>query len=157
MDERHAVRHFAYVDRPFRDVRRHVARAPQGILGAPTAPLHVARLGVDIRRNVRITIGEMEVWPRGARLPLRWEDAGQPGIFPVLDAVLEFSPVRSGAHDMTQMTLFGHYQPPLGLVGDLADDVAGHRVVVESVEEFLDGLASRLEGEMPASDHTNAD
>ena len=155
MDERRVVRHFAYVDRAFRDVRRHVADAPRRVLGTPTAPLHVQRGGVDIRRDVRITTGDMEVWPRGARLPLRWEAAGQPGMFPVLDAVLEFSPVRSGAHDMTQVSLFGHYQPPLGLVGDLADDLAGHRVVVESLEEFLAGLASRLEGEIPAS-NTNA-
>jgi hypothetical protein len=157
MDARHVVRDFAYVDRAFRDVRRHVADAPQRVVGAPTAPLHAQRMGVDVRRDVRITIGDMEVWPRGARLPLRWEDAGQPGMFPVLDAVLEFSPVRSGAHDMTQVALFGHYQPPLGLVGDLADDLAGRGVVVESIEEFLVGLAGRLEAEIPAPNHTNAD
>src|SRR5688572_25014207 len=110
MHERHTVRHFAYVDRDFRDVRRRVADAPQRVVGAPTTPLHAQRMGVDLRRDVRVTIGDLEVWPRGARLPLRWEDAGQPGTFPVFDAVLEFSPVRSGAHDMTQVALFGHYE-----------------------------------------------
>jgi hypothetical protein len=152
MDELRSIRQFAYVDRPFRDVRRHVARAPGRALGAPTAPLHVARMGVDVQRDIRITIGEMEVWPRGARLPFRWEDARQPGMFPVLDAAIEFSPVRSGAHDMTQLVLSGSYQPPLGPIGSLADDVAGHRVVVESVEEFLDRLAARLEAALGAPD-----
>ena len=153
------IRHFAYVDRPFRDVRRAVAAAPQRILAgqsgsndgalAPVTELRVRRARFDITRDVRMILGDIEIGIHSARLPLRWEDATRPGLFPILDATLEVAPVRAGRHAMTQLGLFGRYRPPFGRLGGLADDLAGHRIVVESVERFLDDLVDRFQADLP--------
>ena len=160
---RRTVRQFAYVDRAFRDVRRHVASAPTRILGdgrpqasgdpdEPTAGLHVRRAGLDLVRDVRMVMGDLEVGIHNARLPLRWEDAAHPDLFPILDATFELAPVSAAHHPMTQLGLFGRYQPPFGRFGSLADTLAGRRIVLESVEGFLDELARRLERELSATD-----
>jgi len=155
-----ALRHFAYVDRPFRDVRRAVAAAPQRVVtdpaGPATAAVRVHRAGLDLARDVRMIIGDVEIGVHSARLPLRWEDARRPGLFPILDANLEIAPVRAGQHAMTQLGLFGSYRPPFGRLGALADDVAGHTIVTESVEQFLAGLVARLEATLPAPDPDDA-
>jgi len=155
------IRHFAYIDRPFRDVRRAIAGAPQQILadqgggsgdpdGAAVTELHLRRIGFDLARDVRMVLGDIRVGIHSARLPLRWEDATRPGLFPLLDATLEVAPVRAGRRAVTQLGLFGRYRPPFGRLGALADNVAGHRIVVESVERFLDDLVGRFEADLPA-------
>ena len=155
------VRQFAYVDRAFRDVRRYVTAAPARIIGggrpdallAPDGPgteLHVRRAGLDLARHVRMVMGELQVGIHNARLPIRWEDASRPELFPILDATFELAPVSAGRRPMTQLGLRGRYQPPRGRFGSLADTLAGRRIVLESVEGFLDELAARLEREVPA-------
>ena len=153
------VRHFAYVDRAFSQVRSYLAAAPSRLLGDNLAAdgerggqltdLHLQRAGVDVSRNVRVLLGDIEIAPRCIRIPLHWEDARRPGLFPVLAATLEIAPVASGPRPTTQLLLAGRYGPPLGRLGALADTVAGHRVVLESVERFLDGLTDRLERDLP--------
>lgn len=152
------IRHFAYVDRAFRDVRRAVAAAPQSILtdapeatGVGTAELRVRRAGFELGRDVRMVIGDIEVGIHSARLPIRWEDATRPALFPILDATLEVAPVRAGRHAMTQLGLFGRYRPPFGRLGGLADNLAGHQIVVESVERFLDDLVDRFQATVPVA------
>jgi hypothetical protein len=140
------IRHFAYVDRAFRDVRRAVAAAPQRLL---SEELRVRRAGFDLARDVRMILGDVEVGIHSARLPIRWEDATRPALFPILDATIEVAPVRAGRHAMTQLGLFGRYRPPFGRLGALADGVAGHGIVVHSVEGFLDDLVHRLEATVP--------
>jgi hypothetical protein len=152
-------RHFAYVDRPFREVRRRLAAAPQRILADPSrfpgdgraakVELRVRRSGLDLGREVRMVLGDIEIGIHSARLPLRWEDATRPGLFPVLDATLEVAPVRAGRHAMTQLGLFGQYRPPFGRFGALADSLAGQRIVLESIERFLDDLVDRFHGDLP--------
>lgn len=150
------IRHFAYVERSFRDVRRAIAAAPQRVLAdspgrgeAPTAELRVRRIGFDIARDVRMVVGDVEVGIHSARLPIRWEDATRPALFPILDATLEVAPVNAGRRSMTQVGLFGRYRPPFGRLGALADNIAGHGIVLESVEWFLDELVGRLEAALP--------
>ena len=148
------IRHFAYVDRSFRDVRRALAAAPQRVVAdaqalraaaAPTAELRVRRIGFDIGRDVRIVLGGVEVGIHSARVPIRWEDATRPTLFPILDATLEVVPVNAGRRPMTQLGLFGQYRPPFGRLGGLADNFAGHRIAVESVERFVDEVVDRVQ------------
>lgn len=151
-------RHFAYVNRPFRDVRRLIAASPQLILTDPSgstgdgppavAELRVRRAGLDLTRDVRMVIGDIQIGIRSARLPVRWEDATRPGLFPLVDATLEAAPVRAGRHAMTQLGLFGQYRPPFGRVGALADSLAGQRIVLESIERFLDDLVERFQAQL---------
>lgn len=144
-----AVRHFAYVDRPFRDVRRWVAAGPQRLLAPPM--LHVRRGRFDLARNVRMVIGDIQIGVHSARLPIQWEDAAHPGLFPILEATLEIAPVRAGPHAMTQLGLLGRYRPPFGRIGAVADNLAGHGIVLDSVERFLDDLTDRLQDALPLS------
>jgi hypothetical protein len=96
-----------------------------------------------------MVMGDLQVGIHNARLPLRWEDAAHPELFPILDATFELAPVSAGRHPMTQLGLFGRYRPPFGRFGSLADTLAGQRIVLESLEGFLDELARRLERELP--------
>jgi hypothetical protein len=156
------IRHFAYVDRPFQDVRRAVTAAPDELVTGSAGPdaehpepqgeLHVRRAGVDFVRDIRMVLGEAQVGVHSARLPIRWEDATRPGLFPILDATLEVAPVRAGRRAMTQLGLFGRYRPPFGRLGALADNLAGNAIVVESVDRFLDRLVDRFHGTIPARD-----
>ena len=160
-DRRHTgwreLRHYAHVDRDFGQVRSYLAAAPDRLLSAhrPThndgglrTGLHVQRAGLDVSRDVRVVLGDLEMSTRGIRVTLHWEDARRPGLFPVLDATLEIIPVAAGHYHATQIGFVGRYQPPLGRLGAVADSVAGHRLVIESVEGFLESLATRLEGEL---------
>jgi hypothetical protein len=166
-DRWRTVRQFAYVDRAFRDVRRYLSAAPARIIedpghdgparpGGPTTGLHVHRMGLDLVRDVRMTMGDLSVGVHSARAPVRWEDATRPGLFPILEATFDLAPVSAGRHPMTQLGLLGRYQPPLGFFGALGDTVAGRQVVLESVEGFLDELARRIERAIPASEPNNS-
>ncbi len=149
------IRHFAYVDRPFQAIRRALAAAPQRVL-TETTELRVRRAGFDVGRDVRMVIGDIAVGIHSARIPVQWEDAGRPGLFPILDATLEVAPVRAGRHAMTQLGLFGRYRPPFGRLGAFADQLAGHRIVVESVEGFLDQLVEDLVATVPVQEPDEA-
>jgi copper chaperone CopZ len=100
-------------------------------------------------RDVQVTIGGIVLDEDAARLGLRWEDARRPKLFPVLEAALELAPLTAGHHDITQVGLVGRYRPPFGRLGTVADTLAGRRVVMESVERFIDDLAARIEAEVP--------
>lgn len=140
------LHHFAYIDRPFRDVRRYLAAGPQRI-AAESAKARLA--GLDLNRDIRMVLGDLQVGVHSARLPIHWEDGRHPGLFPLLDATLEFVPVAAGRRPTTQVGLFGHYQPPLGHLGALGDTLAGNRVVLESVEGFLEDVTVHLERAIP--------
>ena len=152
------VRHYAYVNRLFADVAEVLATAPERMIGPPGEPvtgherlsgLHVRRTGVDLSRDVRITIGALVFDENVAQLALHWEDAHQPRLFPVMEAVLELAPLTAGRHRVTQVGLVGRYRPPLGRLGAVADTLAGHRLMMESVAHFVDDIADRIEAEVP--------
>ena len=136
---------FYEVDRPFRDVRRFLAAQPQWI-AAGSAQARVA--GLDLARDVRMVVGDLQSGPHSARAPIHWEDSRHPALFPLLEATLEFAPV-AGRRPTTQIGFFARYQPPLGSLGTLGDTLVGGRVVLESVVAFLDDLAHRLEQALP--------
>lgn len=136
---------FVEVDRAFRDVRRYVAAEPDCI-AAGSAQAKVA--GLDLDRDLRMVVGDVQIGPHTARIPIHWEDRRHPALFPLLDATLEFAPV-AGRHPITQIGFLGRYRPPLGPLGTLGDSLAGSHVVLESVVAFLTDLATRLEQAIP--------
>jgi hypothetical protein len=139
---------FAYIDRPFRDVRRRLADRPDEIVPAAAS----ARLaGLDLSRDLRLSVGDLQIGHRTAWLTVGWEDPRHPGLFPRLCATLEFMPVAAGHRATTQVGLRGHYEPPLGRMGALADTLVGHTIVVRSVRAFLGELATHLEQALPAA------
>ncbi len=90
---------------------------------------------VSVRVGEPIDRGEVTV------VPLTWQATNAPGLFPVLTADLEVA--RLG-DDLTQLTLQGRYDPPLGSIGQRIDRLLMHRVAEASVRSFLSHLAERL-------------
>ncbi|HEU5449510.1 MAG TPA: hypothetical protein VFW57_10895, partial [Acidimicrobiia bacterium] len=106
----------------------------------------VAGLGLD--RDIRMVVGDVQISPHTARIPMHWEDLRHPALFPLLEATLEFAPV-AGRRPITQIAFLGRYRPPLGPIGTLGDSLAGSRLVLESVVDFLTDLVARLEQAIP--------
>ena len=126
-------------------------QAPESIveseLGAPWAgPGAHSELGVElpggrcVARQVRIGFGPILDDDDALALPLWWQDAEHPQLFPTFDGGLELS--RAGG--VTELRLIGSYQPPLGVVGQFGDGLLGHRLVMASLEGFLTAAAERL-------------
>jgi hypothetical protein len=72
---------------------------------------------------------------------LEWEAAKMPRLFPFMKAELAIYPLTATE---TQLDLSGHYEPPLGLLGDAMNAIAGHRIAEASVHRFLTDVAAYL-------------
>ena len=96
--------------------------------------------GRHLRREVRIGFGPLIDDDDVLVLPIWWEDADFPHLFPTFDGGLELRPDGSG----TEVRLVGSYQAPLGALGRFADSLAGHHLVMTSLETFLSSAAARL-------------
>jgi len=96
--------------------------------------------GRQIAREVRLGFGPLLEDEGAMALPVWWEDAEHPELFPTFDGGLELHP--SG--DQTQLRLIGSYQPPFGAFGRFADGLLGRRIVAASLEAFLAAVADRL-------------
>jgi hypothetical protein len=75
-------------------------------------------------------------------LPIRWRSATEAGLFPTLEGELEVAALGSAR---TQLGLSANYEPPLGLMGKIADRALFHRVAEVTVKDFLEGIGARLE------------
>jgi hypothetical protein len=95
-----------------------------------------------IARNITVEIGAPKAAVGLMFLPIRWRSATQAGLFPTLEGVLEVAPLGSGR---TLLSLSASYEPPLGLIGQLADRALFHRVAEVTVKDFLERIAARLE------------
>ena len=102
--------------------------------------------GRQVAREVRIGVGPLLEDDDALALPLWWQAADHPELFPTFDGGLELQ----GDERATELRLVGSYRPPLGAVGRFADEVVGHRVVMASLDGFLTAVAERL-GAMPAA------
>jgi hypothetical protein len=128
-----------------------IAEHPEGVIGAHLdAPLEggVVRAGVGVNvlggrrivRQVRVGLGPLLDDDGVVALPVWWEDAEHPDLFPTFDGGLELQPAPEG----TELRLLGSYEPPLGAFGRFADGVLGHHIVSASLEAFLTAVAERL-------------
>lgn len=98
-------------------------------------PLPAKRGRVDVETAYR----RGDAWV----LPFHWRPTGPAALFPQIEAELQVAPL--GANEV-RLSFSGHYRPPLGEVGHLADAVLMHRVVERSVRVFLGTLADDLQG-----------
>jgi hypothetical protein len=108
-----------------------------GLLGE----VGVGPLGAQLRRQVRIRLGEPVQFPSMTSLPLTWEPVGLEGVLPHLDANLELG---SLGEDRTQLAISARYRPPLGVVGRAVDRVLLHRVAEATLKDFLDRLGQAI-------------
>jgi hypothetical protein len=101
-----------------------------------------------IAKKVEIDVGPPVRNAGKTWIPIAWRATGPTGLFPVLDAELEFASLGT---DLTQLSLSGRYQPPLGLVGKTIDKALLSRVAEATTKDFLDRLARALETALVAS------
>ena len=94
-----------------------------------------------IGRRIKVEIGAPAAASGLMFMPIRWESATEAGLFPTLEGVLEVAALGSAR---TQLGLSASYEPPLGLVGKIADRALFHRVAEVTVKDFLERIGARL-------------
>jgi hypothetical protein len=162
MAAQRTVHCYDYVSQPFPKVQaalhqgaaRIFARATKGAAQRErdlAVQLRV-RLGMlDVATDVKVEVGPIQETmssPCGYQvmvLPITWQSAANPGLFPRLKAELLVYPLSR--HE-TQLELEGTYDPRLGLLGEAIDVVVGHRIAEASVLHFLRDVAARLQADI---------
>lgn len=111
-------------------------------------PVGVRFLGdVKVQREVKIGFGPVIEEDDGTLvLPVWWEAAERPRLFPTFDGGLELGECG----DATELRLVGSCQPPLGRFGAFADEIAGYRLARATLEAFLDEVATHVAEHHPA-------
>lgn len=146
---------YAYLEAPFDLVTRLLAEDAPAVMqeatddaaeraGPLSRTLRVEVGGFEVGRDVRIELGDFE--PRGIAtsvVPLRWHAEHGRLLFPELAADLEVSAL-SFDPPLTQLTVSGSYEPPLGVIGAGADRVLLHRLAEATVHRFTHEVADRL-------------
>lgn len=151
---------YAYVEAPFDLVTRLLAEDARGVLqhatddaadqaGTLSHRLKVEVGGFEVGKDVVIEVGDFD--PRGVArsvVPLSWHAEKGRLLFPEMRAELEVAAVTFDP-PLTQVTLSGSYEPPLGAVGAGADRVLLHRLADATahrlVHEVADSLRRKVE------------
>ncbi|MGZ4104722.1 MAG: hypothetical protein ACXVQ6_06335 [Actinomycetota bacterium] len=95
-----------------------------------------------IAKKVRIEVGTPSRASGVTTIPLVWEATGAPGLFPRMEADLIVAGLGA---DLTQISLRGQYEPPLGAVGRALDRALLHRLAEASVKGFVDRIVHSIE------------
>jgi hypothetical protein len=158
MSKRRQVRSYEYVNYPYEKVRAALAKDPKGVFRSATkaaasraddlaAELKVRIAGIDIGAEIQINVGvsheaqAIALRPTRTVIPIEWEAAERPGLFPQMKGQLE---VYALTATETQLDFSGEYDPPLGVVGDAVDAMVGHRVAEASVQRFVADVGAYL-------------
>lgn len=112
----------------------------------------LAEVGFDVdgrrvAKNVQIDVGRPVINVGQTWIPISWRATGPAALFPVLEGELELASL--GAH-LTQLSLNGRYQPPLGPVGRTIDKALLSRVAEATIKDFVDRLARAIEAVVSA-------
>jgi hypothetical protein len=109
--------------------------------GRYAVPLRFNLAGAHFDRIASVGFASVVEEEDGTRvLPLWWEAAEQPWLFPTFDGGLEVRPQDCD----TELRLEGRYRPPLGTAGALVNWAILNRAATASLETLLDRLATRL-------------
>lgn len=107
----------------------------------------LSELGFDlgerrVGRRIEVEIGASKASAGLIFMPIRWRAATEAGLFPTLEGELEVAAIGNAR---TQLGLSANYEPPLGLLGKIADRALFHRVAEVTVNDFLDRIGERLD------------
>ena len=105
--------------------------------------LEVGPASGGVHHSVEIYIGDFAT-DGSFRVPLRWAAYGHRHLLPSFDGELTLS----GAAPGSRLALTGTYTVPLGPLGRFGDGLAGRRLAQQSIAGFVEGIASRLDGEV---------
>jgi len=161
MPDRHHVQSYDYVNRPYAAVRDALAKDPLGVLrratrGAATrarelgAELHARLAGFDVAAEIDVeiksTVATQMYGQPATCIAFAWHAAHHPGLFPTMNGTLRIYPLSSTE---TQLDFSGSYDPPFGIIGDMIDAVALHRIAEASVLALVRDVAAFLRAELP--------
>jgi hypothetical protein len=104
-----------------------------------------------VSKTVDLHLGKPVVLQRVTTIPVLWEATGPSALFPRLDGTIEVSPLADG---LTQVSLFARYDPPLGKVGEVIDQLMLHHLAEHTVRAFLRDIAQRLRGSTGTEGHS---
>jgi hypothetical protein len=107
----------------------------------------LSELGFDlgkrrVGRRIKVEIGAPKASAGLIVMPIRWRAAKEAGLFPTLEGDLEIAAIGNAR---TQLGLSANYEPPLGVLGKIADRALFHRVAELTVKDFLERIGSRLD------------
>lgn len=109
--------------------------APRELIGSRLQAVHVAR-------EVHVGFGHLLADDGAVVLPVWWEDAEQPELFPTFDGGIELRDDHD--HAGVEVRLAGSYRPPLGTLGEFVDRIVGHRIVATTLDAFVEDVVTRL-------------
>jgi hypothetical protein len=154
---------YDYVNAPYATVREAVLRDAKAIFQRATASA-ASRAG-DLGATLRVDVGPLQVGvdvaielkghrdevtalgEKSTHIEIAWEAKRAAGLFPSMNGTLSILPL--GARE-TQLDFHARYQPPLGVVGDALDAVAGRRIAEASLRRFIEDVCARLRQELAA-------
>jgi hypothetical protein len=162
MAQRHEIRSFDYVNHPYARVREALTADAAGIFRAATraaasraesiaAELRVTVAGLDVGAAIRVSTGEITETREGPHampvttIPVYWEAASHPELFPFMSADMKVYPLTSTE---TQVDFLGRYEPPLGILGGALDALVLHRIADASVARFVADVVRYLRAEL---------
>lgn len=147
------VRYYVMISRPFAEVEAELTAGAAHWLPAMAQRANghgaqlLSELGFDvgkrrIGRRIEVKLGAPERTAGVTLLPVRWQAATKAGLFPALEGQLEIAKLGLTT---TQVGLSASYDPPLGLVGKIADRALLHRVAEVTVQDFMKRIGDQLE------------
>ncbi|HVM39795.1 MAG TPA: hypothetical protein VM618_03325 [Acidimicrobiia bacterium] len=152
------------VHRDFEDVSRLFERDPALVLepaaaearrratagrdrreGVRAGEVHVDLGNFELGRAISLVVDGVDVEEGIVRLRFHWAAEERGALFPVMEGELEAYALSHPPRPVTQLSFIGHYQPPLGPLGAVADAVVGARVAEQVVEHFVEEVVVRIE------------
>ena len=141
------------VARPFEEVGAQIAKGAGNWLPDMANDANgggeklLSELGFDlgkrrVGRHIKVEIGAPKASAGLIFMPIRWRAATEAGLFPTLEGELEVAAIGSAR---TQVGLSANYEPPLGVLGKIADRTLFHRVAEVTVKDFLERIGQRLD------------
>jgi len=148
------LRYFVVVARPIEEIEAELATGAQNWMPALAWKSNghglklLSELGFAvgkrrIGRRIEVGLGAPRQLTGATLLPIRWKAASHAGFFPALEGQLDIAPLGKAK---TQIGISASYEPPLGLLGKIADRALMHRIAEVTVKDFLDRVGARLEG-----------
>lgn len=146
---------YAYVEAPWDQISRLLAEDSSSVLqhatsdaasqaGQLSRTLKLEVAGFELARDVTIEVGQFS--PRELTrsvVPLRWHAEHGRMLFPYLAADLEVFALSLDP-PLTQLTITGSYEPPLGLLGAGVDRLLLHRLAEATIHRFTHEIADEL-------------
>ena len=144
------VRSERLLDLPVERLQRVLLRGAQAWVpnldedeaGGLLTEVGVGSAGAWLGRRVTLWVGEAAAGPDGCAVPITWRAERRPERYPQLRGVLELTPAT---WHRTWLVLRATYRPPGGVIGELADRAALHRVAEATVRGFVERAAWVLE------------